>query len=138
MQEKRRIGAKQPDWSKACSPEYGGEWVMVKGAETTYPLTQKEYLERLASARFGLCLPGYGWKCHREVECMAIGCVPLVAPDVDMNSYANPPEHGVHYLRVETPEEASAIAKVMPRERWEEMSAACKAWWKANSCVGRS
>ncbi len=135
VQERRRTGAKQPDWSLAC--EYGGEWSMIKGAETKYPLTQKEYLERLAKARFGLCLPGYGWKCHREVECMAMGCVPLVAPDVDMESYANPPVHGTHYLRVETPEEAAAIARAMPKERWEDMSAACKTWWLANaSCEG--
>ncbi len=134
VQEKRRTGAKQPDWSKACPPEH---WVMVKGVETKYPLTQQQYLERLAQARFGLCLPGYGWKCHREVECMAMGCVPLVAPDVDMDSYANPPVHGVHYLRVETPEEAAGVAKAMPRERWEEMSAACKTWWRENaSCEG--
>lgn len=128
VQEKRRTGAKQPDWSKACD-----EWVMIKGAETKYPFTQKEYLERLASARFGLCLPGYGWKCHREVECMAMGCVPLVAPDVDMESYANPPVQGVHYLRVSTPEEAVEITKGMSRESWEKMSSACKSWWKTNA-----
>ncbi len=68
---------------------------------------------------------------------MAMGCVPLVAPDVDMNNYANPPVCGTHYLRVETPEEALAIAKAMPKERWEEMSAACQTWWKTNaSCEG--
>jgi ABC-type lipoprotein release transport system permease subunit len=54
-----------------------------------------------------------------------------------MDNYANPPVHGVHYLRVETPEEATAISKTMPQERWEEMSAACKSWWETNaSCEG--
>lgn len=137
VQEKRRVGAKQPDWSSACSSENGGEWVMVKGAETKYPFTQKEYLEKLSKARFGLCLPGYGLKCHREVECMAMGCVPLVAPDVDMDSYANPPQHGVQYLRVETPEAAVAATK-MSRERWEEMSKACRKWWEENASAAGS
>ena len=111
--------------------------MLVRGAETKYPFTQKEYLEKLASARFGLCLAGYGLKCHREVECMAMGCVPLVAPDVDMDAYADPPVAGIHFIRVTTPEEARDVAAKMSKESWEKMSEACHAWWKKNcSCEG--
>jgi hypothetical protein len=129
VQERRRPA----DWSSACGEE--DEWVLVRG-EQPYPFTQQQYLERLASARFGLCLAGYGYKCHREVECMAMGCVPLVAPDVDMDSYAVPPREGIEYLRVAGPAEAAAAAK-MDRSTWERMSAAGREWWKANaSCEG--
>ena len=114
-----------------------GEFVLVRGAETKYPFTQKEYLEKLSSARFGLCLAGYGLKCHREVECMAMGCVPLVAPDVDMDGYADPPVAGIHFIRVTTPEEARDVASQMSKESWEKMSEACHTWWKKNcSCEG--
>jgi hypothetical protein len=127
VQARRRKG----DWKSACS-----EWVMVQNDEK-YPFTQKEYLEKLASARFGLCLPGYGYKCHREVECMAMGCVPVVSPEVDMDSYANPPVEGVHYLRVSTPEDVAGVVGAVSKESWEKMSAAGRVWWNENaSCAG--
>jgi hypothetical protein len=127
VQARRRKG----DWKSVCS-----DWVLVEGEEK-YPFTQKEYLERLSTARFGLCLAGYGYKCHREIECMAMGCVPVVAADVDMDSYAVPPVVGVHYLRVATPEDVPAALDSVSKEMWVTMSDACKLWWKENaSCVG--
>ena len=124
IQERRRKG----DWESVCE-----EWIMVKGTDP-HSLTQTEYLERLAGARFGLCLPGYGLKCHREIECMAMGCVPIVSKGVDMDSYAVPPVVGVHYLRVEGPEDVAA-AVAADRQVWEAMSAACRSWWEANASV---
>ena len=125
VQERRRQG----DWASVCE-----EFVMVKD---NYPLTQTEYLEKLASSRFGLCLPGYGFKCHREIECMAMGCVPLVSEWVDMSSYANPPVEGKHYIRLKNSREIPSVVASVSKESWEEMSAACRTWWAENaSCKG--
>ena len=127
VQARRRKG----DWESVCS-----EWSLVDG-ETKYPYTQEEYLQRLGKARFGLCLAGYGYKCHREIECMAMGCVPVVAADVDMDSYANPPVVGLHYLRVSSPEEVSSVVGAVSKDAWNVMSAACRLWWAENaSCAG--
>jgi hypothetical protein len=131
VQEKRRT---KLDWSLACEK---GEYVMTKGTETKYALTHEEYLRKLSKARFGLCLAGYGNKCHREVECMAMGCVPVVAPEVDMDSYAEPPVEGIHYIRVQTPEEAYQRIQQTGEQEWMTMSNACRTWWKRNcSCEG--
>ena len=127
VQERRRTAA---DWKSACT-----EFVMPVGDEKPYVFSQKEYLERLTTAKFGLCLAGYGKKCHREVECMATGAVPVVASDVDMTNYANPPQEGVHYIRVQTPEEAKTITETMEEAQWSQMSAACKQWWLQNASV---
>ena len=123
VQERRRTTA---EWSTACS-----EWIMVKGNES-YPFTQAEYLENLAQAKFGLCLAGYGYKCHREIECMAMGSIALVAPECDMDSYLNPPVEGTHYIRVKSPEEAREVTANMSKETWTEMSKAAHTWWKEN------
>lgn len=120
------------DWSAACS-----EFVHVEGLQP-YPFTQEEYLRRLAGARFGLCLAGYGLKCHREIECMAMGCVPIVAPEVDMTNYAMPPREGVHYFRAATPEEAKRIATTTTEDRWMKMSAAARFWWEQNASAAGS
>jgi hypothetical protein len=129
VQKKRRSGL---NWASACS-----EFVMPVGGEKAYPFSQEEYLQKLTHARFGLCLPGYGWKCHREVECMAMGCVPIVTPEVDMGNYAEPPVEGTHYLVAETPEEARRLSLETTAEKWQTMSSACVAWWKRNaSCEG--
>jgi hypothetical protein len=127
VQEKRR---KNYDWSTVCD-----DFVMVNGEQAQYKFTQKEYLERLAQARFGLCLAGFGKKCHREVECMAMGCVPVVMSDVDMENYANPPLEGIHYIRIENPEEVESKVKSVSEEKWSLMSSACIQWWRENASV---
>ena len=127
VQERRRTAA---DWESACT-----EFVMPLGDDKPYVFTQKEYLERLTDAKFGLCLAGYGKKCHREVECMATGAVPIVSSDVDMANYSNPPQEGIHYLRIQSPEEAKTITETMEEAEWVKMSLACRKWWKENASV---
>jgi len=117
------------DWSPACD-----EFVHIEGLQA-YPYTHTEYLERLANARFGLCLAGYGFKCHREIECMAMGCVPVVGPDVDMTSYADPPVEGLHYMRVDSPLDVKGLLEKITPERWMVMSVACRDWWKRNCSI---
>jgi hypothetical protein len=113
------------DWSAMCD-----EFVHLEGTKP-YPYTHREYLERLSRARWGLCLAGFGKKCHREIECMAMGCVPVVAPEVDMTNYADPPIEGIHYIRVASPAD---IVK-LDAAAWQKMSDAGKAWWAKNCSV---
>ncbi len=127
VQEKRRT---KYDWHTICD-----DFELVNGEATPYKLSHEEYLRRLASAKFGLCLAGFGKKCHREIECMSMGCVPVVTGDVDMSCYANPPVEGVHYLRGETPEELKAKMNVISEEEWLRMSLAGQQWWKENASV---
>jgi len=126
-QEKRR---KEFDWSSVCD-----HYVMVQGEKTPYTFTQEEYLVKLSQARFGLCLAGYGNKCHREVECMAMGCVPVVASNVDMDNYAEPPQENIHYLRVTKPEDVLTKLASISESTWTQMSEACTLWWQANASV---
>jgi hypothetical protein len=127
VQRERRTKA---DWSSACD-----DFAHRITTADTYTYTHAEYLERLANAKYGLCLAGYGYKCHREIECMAMGCVPMVAPEVDMANYAQPPVEGLHYFRARTPEDAKEITKQVTAERWTVMSAACRDWWQKNASV---
>ena len=124
VQERRRKGH---DWASVCD-----EFQMVTG-EQPYTLTQEEYLRKLAQAKYGLCLAGFGKKCHREVECMALGTVPIVTADVDMESYANPPIEGTHFFRCLTPEDVRSTLASTTEAKWSEMSQACKDWWRENA-----
>merc|ERR1711871_1318247 len=56
------------DWKSVIS-----EFHCTSGKK--HKFTQQEYLMKLADAKYGLCLRGYGSKCHREVELMAFGTV---------------------------------------------------------------
>jgi hypothetical protein len=127
VQERRR---KQHDWASVCN-----EFFMANGMDEKYPFTQREYLENLTSARFGLCLAGFGKKCHREIECMAMGCVPIITDDVDMNNYSETPICGVHYLKGSTPTDVKIAIENISNDKWEEMSSACQSWWKRNASV---
>lgn len=101
-------------------------------AGKTHKFTQQQYLEKLRTSRFGLCLRGFGSKCHREVELMAFGTVPVITPEVSIGSYYDPPVEGVHYVCVQSPEEFKTVLSAISKEEWEHMSTACWEWYQRN------
>lgn len=101
-------------------------------AGQTHKFTQQEYLMKLRDSKYGLCLRGYGSKCHREVELMAFGTVPIVTPEVSISSYMDEPKENVHYLLVKTPEELKEKVNSISKEKWEFMSQACYEWYQRN------
>lgn len=123
VQQKFRVT--DQDWSKVLT-----EYHCTKGKN--HKFSHKEYLEKLHNSRFGLCLRGYGSKCHREVELMAFGTVPLVTGSVSIKSYADQPVENIHYLRVNTVDELEYKVKSVTKEKWEEMSKACYEWYQRN------
>lgn len=110
---------------------------MPVGEKEQYKYTPREYLKALSKSKFGLCMAGFGPKCNREVELMAMGTVPVVARGVDMVKYANPPQEGIHYLRVvgTTAEELKQQLAEVTEEQWTKMSVAAHQWWKENASV---
>ena len=122
VQKKYRTGK---DWKTVIS-----EFHCTSGKQ--HKFTQQEYLMKLANARYGLCLRGYGSKCHREVELMAFGTVPIITPNVSITSYMDPPVENEHFIRVNTPEELTDKLKTTTQEKWEEMSNNCVEWFKKN------
>ena len=97
-----------------------------------HKFTQEKYLEKLKLSQYGLCLRGEGSKCHREVELMALGTVPIITPAVSINSYTDPPIENVHYLKVDKPDEVSEKIKHITQEEWEKMSQECQKWYQRN------
>lgn len=105
----------------------------VDSTGKAYPFTSEQYLEKLCDSRYGLCLAGFGPKCNREIEYMACGTVPLVAANVDMTNYINPPKEGVHYFRVTDPAQVLQRVANTTEKEWTIMSIACRIWWDENA-----
>ena len=80
---------------------------------------------KLRESKYGLCLRGYGSKCHREVELMAFGTVPIITSDVSIDSYMSPPIENVHYIRVDNPESLKKKLELISHEMWNKMSNNC-------------
>jgi hypothetical protein len=97
-----------------------------------HKFTHEEYMQKLSTAKYGLCMKGFGVKCHREVESMAVGTIPLCVGDIPMHSYMDPPQEGKHYFRVDTPEDVTRIIKETPEAKRQEMSDACIEWYSKN------
>lgn len=97
-----------------------------------HKFSQEQYLEQLANAKYGLCLRGYGSKCHREVELMALGTVPIITESVSIESYMYPPQENVHYLRCNNPENLKTLLSNITQEKWKEMSINCYEWYQKN------
>jgi hypothetical protein len=116
------------EWSEACS-----EFDMPIGAKAPYRYSPVEYLEKLAAARYGLCLRGFGSKCNREIELLAMGCVPVVTPGIDISNYAEPLLDGVHVLCVRDAEDAKAKMAAITPDVWKQMSEAGHDWWRRNA-----
>lgn len=107
-------------------------YVMHKSDEK-YRYTQDEYLDLLRNSKFGLCLRGFGPKCNREIELMALGTVPIVEKNVDMDNYYDPPQENIHYLRFSSPEDIELLINNCSEEQWSKMSMACREWYKKNA-----
>ena len=95
-----------------------------------YKYTQEEYLTHLSNSKFGLCLPGFGPKCNREIEYLAMGTVPIITPGVDFTNYQVPPIKDVHYFVAKTPEDVKTIVETTSPEKWTMMSIAGRGWWQ--------
>ena len=98
-------------------------YVMHKPNEK-YKYNQDEYLDLLKHSKFGLCLRGFGPKCNREIELMALGTIPIVEKNVDMDNYYDPPQENIHYLRFSSPEEIQNLIDNCSEDKWTKMSLA--------------
>ena len=113
------------DWSKSVE-HY---WM---GYANEKLFNHKDYLNYLKKHKFGLCLPGVGPKCLRDIELIGLGTVPIFTPGVSTDYY-NKLEKDVHYLYVENPLEVADVIKSCTKEKWEEMSKNCLDWFEQNA-----
>lgn len=116
-------------WKAVCA-----KFSMQEGKEP-YVLKPREYLEALQNAKYGLCIRGYGPKCNREIELLALGTVPIVTNGVEISDYAEPLIDGKHVICVSDHEDAMAKICKISEEKWAEMSEAGFQWWKRNCSV---
>ncbi len=106
------------------------EYHCTKGSK--HKFTQVQYLDKLRNSKYGLCLRGFGSKCHREVELMAFGTIPIVTSQVSIDFYYDPPKENVHYLRVNSPEEFKQKISSIDEKTWSTMSKNCHDWYMRN------
>ncbi len=113
------------NWNEVIS-----EYHCTKG--TKHLFSHEEYLLKIRGAKYGLCLRGYGSKCHREVELMAWGTVPIITPDVNISSYMEPLIENIHYVYAENTEKLTEKIKLINENKWKEMSTSCHKWYMKN------
>ena len=101
-------------------------------AGRVHVMSQEEYLECMADSRFGLSFAGYGSKCNRDVELMALGTVMLRTEGVNVDSYYEPLVEGTHYINVDSKDDIKKIVEEVSEDRWEIMSRACREWYMRN------
>jgi hypothetical protein len=101
------------------------------GDSFKWPFTQSEYLEKVSDSKFGLCMPGYGPKCNREIELMGLGVVPLIIDNV-CTTYFDPLIEGQHFLRATAPSDIPRLVNECPKDRWGFMSHNCRQWYERN------
>ena len=127
IQNKYRESFSKDEWKKVIR-----KFEIIMGNKHKY--TQEEYLDMLNDSLFGLSIRGYGPKCNREIELMAMGVVPLLTEDVDV-TYHDPLIDGLHYFRVKSPADIVNITTKCNKTRWEIMSVACRKWYERNCTV---
>ena len=99
------------------------------------PLEHIKYLEILSSYKFGLCLPGVGPKCLRDIELMSMGVVPIFTPGVAVNEYYDPPQENIHFIYAKSSNELIAKKNSISDIQWKNMSEACIEWFEKNCSV---
>ena len=96
-----------------------------------YKYDNLEYLKIISRSKYGLCLRGYGSKCHREIELMRYGTVPIFTPECNTDYY-NQLQENEHFLRVSTPEELQQKLEIIESDEYQKLSDNCKEWYKIN------
>ena len=114
------------NWKQCCD-----FFILTTSGDAYSPV---EYLEVLSKMKFGLCLPGVGPKCLRDIEYMGIGVVPIITPGCSVAHY-NPIEENVHYLKANSPEEAIELVNGCSKKDWETLSNNCISWFEKNSSI---
>jgi len=99
------------------------------------PLEHTKYLEILSSYKFGLCLPGVGPKCLRDIELMSMGVVPIFTTDAAVNVYHNPPQENTHFIYAKSSDELNEKINSISNAHWKTMSDACVEWFEKNCSV---
>ena len=97
-----------------------------------HSFTQEAYLEKIANSKFGLSFEGYGKKCNRDIELMALGTVMLRVPTLNVDSYYEPLIENIHYINITKKEEIKFIVNNITEEKWTYMSNECKKWYYRN------
>ena len=122
----------QAKWRSTEWGKYISRFHMTNGPGNR-TFSHEEYLKLLAKSKYGLCLRGYGPKCNREIELLALGTVLIVTPGVDPDNYINPLQENLHYIRVDQPKDIPEKISNISNTQWHEMSAACRLWYNMNS-----
>lgn len=113
------------DWS-TCVEEFD---FTVKLFDTNlHRYSNEEYLSKIQHSKFGLSIEGYGKKCQRDIEYMALGVVPIFTWK-SFNDYAFPLKENVHYLYANNPREAKIKIQNCTEEQWKIMSDNCRLWY---------
>ena len=94
-------------------------------------LNNSEYLDALSHHKFGLCLPGVGPKCLRDIELIGLGTVPIFTPGVSTDYY-RPLIKDKHFLYAESPQEIRNAIESCDKEKWNYISNNCVEWYDEN------
>ena len=124
LQNQKRTQS-QVNWS-----EYIEDFSCPVNGERKY--TQIEYLEKIKQSKYGLCLPGYGNKCNREIELLGLGTVPIITQGVDVTHYAEPLIENVHYIYAKNGDDLRQKIFGMTEIEWIRMSQNGLEWYERN------
>jgi len=125
VQKKYRIDNVNNTWKDVIE-----EYYCTAGKQ--HKFSQKDYLMKLRNSKYGFCLRGYGSKCHREVELMAFGTIPIITSNVSIDSYWDPPIENQHFIRIQNPDELKQKISDISEEKWTAMSKNCQEWYMKN------
>lgn len=122
------LRSKFADWSTEID-EYFVSDKLNRNEPLKYSFEQ--YIEKISSAKFGLCFRGNGPKCFREIEYTAVGTPLIITSGVEIN-YPDPLLEGVHYFYANKPEDIRSIINNTSPEEWTVMSKNCREWYQRN------
>jgi hypothetical protein len=125
-------GKRMGDWGEHLSFFYMGS--IQQNNMNFMKFDYGTYLKHLQNSKFGLCLPGTGPKCLRDVELIGLGTVPIFTPGVSTDYYDTLVQDK-HFLYAETPDDVPKVIAECNKEKWDYMFNACLEWFDRNCSV---
>jgi hypothetical protein len=106
---------------------------MTNNIDGKYKYTHQNYLHLLSFSKYGLCIRGFGTKCNREIEYLALGVVPLITSEISIEYY-NKLIENIHYIKINSYEDILKLDNIT-EEQWNIMSTNCIEWYNDNCSI---
>ncbi len=89
-------------------------------------------LKEIVNSKYSFCVNNSYSKSMMMMDMMALGTVPIITKNINVDEYNSTLKEGKHYVSALSLKQLKKKLKGIDDEKWRDMSESCKNWYKNN------